>query len=392
MSRAGARQDTQAHMVNVRETQREQSSVSRKIRGPLAAAIAIPLAAILAACGSSGSPSSTSSTPPSSSASSGGNNISETGSTLLLPLISAWQVAYTTANPKVLITTSGTGSGTGIADAAAGTVNIGGSDAYLSPADISQYPGLLNIPLAVAAVNVNYNLPGVTKPLNLNGTVLAQIYTGKITTWNAPAIAALNKGVSLPDIKIVTLHRADSSGSTFLFTSYLNAQAPSTWSASNRGTTVSWPSLPGATAETGSGAMVKGCAGIKGCIAYIGVSYLSQVKAAGLGTAALANKSGQFVQDTPATISAALATFSGNTPASGAQSLVNGTAGFPIINYEYGIVKATQPSTAEAASVKKFLTWGITTGNLAKYLDAVNFVALPGNVVAIAQSLIAKIS
>jgi phosphate transport system substrate-binding protein len=366
--------------------------VTRRIRRPLAAAALIPLAAIVAACGSSSPPTSSSSTPPASSSSSGSSNISETGSTLLLPLISAWQVAYTTANPKVLITTSGTGSGTGIADAAAGTVNIGGSDAYLSPSDVSQYPGLLNIPLAVAAVNVNYNLPNVTKPLNLNGSVLAQIYSGKITAWNAPAIAALNKGVSLPSTKIVTLHRADSSGSTFLFTSYMNAQDPSAWSASNVGTTVSWPSVPGATAETGSGGMVKGCAGIKGCIAYIGVSYLSQIKAAGLGTASLANKSGQFVQDTPATISAALATFSAKTPASGAQSLINGTAGFPIINYEYGIVKSTQSSSAEAATVKAFLTWGVTTGNLAKYLDAVNFVALPGNVATIAKSLIAKIS
>ena len=79
---------------------------------------------------------------------------------------------------------------------------------------------------------VNYNVPGVKAPLNLNGTVLAQIYTGKITKWNDPAIAALNKGVSLPATPIVTLHRADGSGSTFLFTSYLNAQDPSAWPAS----------------------------------------------------------------------------------------------------------------------------------------------------------------
>ncbi len=362
----------------------------RRIRRPLAAAVLIPLAAILAAC-SSGSPTSPSSSPTASS-SSGSNTISETGSTLLLPLVSAWQVAYGALNPKALITTSGTGSGTGIADAAAGTVNIGGSDAYLSSADTTQYPGLLNIPLTVAAMNVNYNLPGIKKPLNLNGTVLAKIYTGKITTWNDPAIAALNAGVSLPSTKIVTLHRADSSGSTFLFTSYLNAQAPSLWTASNVGTTVSWPSLPGAQAETGSGAMVKGCGAIKGCIAYIGVSYATQVQAAGLGTASLANKSGQFEQATDATITAALATFSSKTPASGSQSLVNGTAGYPIINYEYAIVKTTQPSAAEASAVKAFLTWGITTGNTSKYLTPVNFVPLPGNVLAIAKTLIAKIS
>jgi phosphate transport system substrate-binding protein len=367
--------------------------VGKPIRLAFAAAALAPVA-LLAACSSSPSTPSSSSTASSSPAtsSSGSTTVSETGSTLLLPLISSWQVAYGALNPKILITTSGTGSGTGIADAAAGTVNIGGSDAYLSPADISQYPGLLNIPVSVAAININYNLPSVKKPLNLNGTVLAEIYSGKITKWNDSAIAALNKGVTLPSTTIVTLHRADSSGSTFLTTSYLNAQDPSVWKASNVGTTVTWPTVPGATAETGSGGMVKGCAGIKGCIAYIGVSYATEVAKDGLGTAALGNKGGQFVSATPATISQALATFSGKTPASGAQSLINGTAGYPVINYEYAIVKTTQPSSAEATAVKNFLTWGITTGSSAKYLTPVNFVALPSNVLAIAKNLIAKIS
>lgn len=363
--------------------------MGKRIRLVCTAAAMVPLA-LLAACSSS---SSTSTSPSASASSSSGNTtVSETGSTLLLPLISAWQVEYGTLNPNILITTSGTGSGTGIADAAAGTVNIGGSDAYLSSADMSQFPGLLNIPLAVAALNVNYNLPGVKKPLNLNGTVLAQIYSGKITTWNNSAIAALNKGVSLPSTKIVTLHRADSSGSTFLFTSYLNAQDPSAWGTSNVGTTVSWPAVPGATAETGSGGMVKGCAAIKGCIAYIGISYATAVASDNLGTAALANKGGQFVSASTSTINAALATFSANTPASGGQSLINGTAGYPIINYEYAIVKSKQSSSAQATAVKNFLTWGITAGADVKYLGPVNFVALPSNVLSISKALIAKIS
>lgn len=368
--------------------------MGKPIRMVFAAAALAPLA-LLAACGSSGSPSSSStassSASASSSAGSSGNTVSETGSTLLLPLVSSWQVAYTTLNPKVLITTSGTGSGTGIADAAAGTVNIGGSDAYLSSADTSQYPGLLNIPLSVAALVVNYNVPGVKTPLKFNGKVLAEIYSGKITTWNNAAITALNPGVTLPSTKIVTLHRADSSGSTFLFTSYLNAQDPSGWSSSNVGTTVSWPSVAGSEAETGSGAMVKGCGAIKGCIAYIGVSYRSQAAAAGLGEAELANKSGAYEPASSANISSALATFSSKTPASGAQSLINGSSGYPIINYEYAIVKTTQPSTAEASAVKAFLTWGITSGSSSKYLTPVNFEPLPSNVLTIAKALIAKI-
>jgi phosphate transport system substrate-binding protein len=365
--------------------------VGNRFRVVCTAAALAPLA-LLAAC-SSGSSSSVPSSATSSSAAAdaGGNTVSETGSTLLLPLVSAWQVAYGQLNSNVLITTSGTGSGTGIADAAAGTVNIGGSDAYLSPADVSQYPGLMNIPLSVAALNIFYNVPGVKKPLNLNGKVLAGIYSGKITTWNNSAIAALNKGVSLPSLKIVPLHRGDSSGSTFLATSYMNTQDPGGWSSSNVGTTVSWPSVPGAQAETGSGAMVKGCGAIKGCIAYIGISYTTQAQAAGLGTAKLANKSGQFVAPSTSTINAALATFSGSTPASGSQSLINGSSGYPIINYEYAIVKAAQGSTAQATAVKQFLNWGITSGSSSKFLGPVNFVALPSNVLTIAKNLIAKI-
>lgn len=219
---------------------------------------------LLAACSvfDGSSPSALPPTSPSAAAnlSAGSTTVSETGSTLLLPLISAWQVAYGTLNPKVLVTTSGTGSGTGIADAAAGTVDIGGSDAYLSPADLSQHPGLENIPVAVAALMVNYNVPGIERPLRLSGKVLAGIYTGTVTAWNDPAIEALNPGVALPSLKIVPLHRADSSGSTFLFTSYLNAQDPNGWAPSSVATTVNWPSVPGAQAETGSGSMVKGCA------------------------------------------------------------------------------------------------------------------------------------
>ena len=252
--------------------------------------------------------------------------------------------------------------------------------------------GVLPEKVASAALMVNYNIPGVKASLKLNGSVLAGIYSGKITTWNASQIKALNPGVSLPSTKIVPLHRADSSGSTFLFTSYLNAQDPSGWLPSSVGTTVNWPGVPGAQAETGSGGMVKGCAAIKGCIAYIGVSYLSQTSAKGLGEAALPNKSGRFSRPTAAAIRSALATFSSATPASGTQSLINGPTGYPVINYEYAIVRMSQPSAATAAAIKGFLLWSVTAGNAFKYLTAVNFQPLPGNVQTIAKKLIDKIT
>jgi phosphate transport system substrate-binding protein len=371
--------------------------VSIRIRAVAAAAALAPLA-LLAACGSSGSTSSSSgSASASTSASASGNGsvtLSETGSTLMFPLFGSWQTAYSTAVPTVTITSGGTGSGTGIADASTGTVTIGASDAYLSPSDISQSPGLINIPLTVAAVMVNYNVPGVSKPLDLNGTVLAKIYDGKITNWNDAAIAAINPGVKLPSLKIVTVHRADSSGSTFLFTSYLNAQDPKDWASANVDTTVTWPKTPGSLAETGSGGMVTGCGSTKGCIAYIGISYLAKTQAAKLGAASLANKGGKYTQATNGTINAALASFSGSTPASGSQSLIDTSAagGYPIINYEYAVVKKSQSSAAVAAALKAFLKWTVTTGSSATYLSAVGFVPLPSNVQTIAETEISSIS
>jgi phosphate transport system substrate-binding protein len=368
--------------------------VSIRFRTACAVAALAPMA-LLAACGSSGSTSGSTSPTASSSASgaSGGTTLSETGSTLLFPLFGTWQTDYSTDFPAVTITSGATGSGTGIADAATGTVTIGASDAYLSAAQTAQYKGLINIPLTVAALLVTYNVPGVSKPINLNGTVLAQIYTGKITTWNDAAIAKLNPGVSLPSMKIVTVHRADSSGSTFLFTSYLNDQDPTDWPSSDIGTTVTWPSAPGALAETGSGGVVTGCGSTKGCIAYVGISYQSKATAASLGIASLANKAGQFTQATATSINAALASFSSATPASGAQSLIDTSAatGYPIINYEYAVVKTGQPNAATATALKAFLNWTITTGSTAKILSTVGFEPLPSNVVSISQTLINSI-
>jgi phosphate transport system substrate-binding protein len=382
--------------------------VTNRIRLVCAAAALVPLTVLAAACSSSGSNSNSSSTPKSapmqgpalpSKPASKPASLTETGSTLLFPLFGAWATAYqkqfvdSSGAPIVTITTGGTGSGTGITDAATGTVNIGASDAYLSSANLQQYPGMLNIALAISAQQVNYNVPGV-KNLNLNGSVLAQIYTGKITNWNDPAIKKLNPGVSLPNLKIITLHRAESSGDTFLFTSYMNAQDPSGWQASNVNTTVSWPSVPGALAETGNSGMVAGCQANKGCIAYIGISYLQKTQAAGLGTASLANKAGKYLQPTSAAIKAAAAALTGKTPANESLSMINGPApdGYPIVNYEYAIVKTAQSDATQAEDIRAFLHWIVHTGqDPTTYLDPVDFQPLPASVVQLSDNQIAKI-
>ena len=376
---------------------------NRRIRLVCTAAALVPLTLLAAACSSSNSSTPAASTSPKSVSYSGpalptapakaNASITETGSTLLYPLFGSWATAYQKLYTQVTITAGGTGSGTGIADASTGTVDLGGSDAYLSSSDRSTYPSMMNIAVAISAQQINYNVPGV-KTLKLDGTVLAEIYSGKITNWNNSAIAALNPGVTLPNLKIVPLHRADSSGDTFLFTTYLNDQDPSLWTSSDVGTSVSWPSVPGALAETGNSGMVSGCGATKGCIAYIGISYLAKTQAAGLGQAMLKNGSGNYESPSSATIAAEANAFTSKTPANESISMINGPVsnGYPIINYEYLVVNSKQTSATTTQDLRALLYWEVTAGQSeTTYLSAVDFQPLPASVVTLSENQIKKI-
>ena len=365
----------------------------------LAAAATAPLVLAAAACGSNsqnGAPSQgggggpVATTPASSPV-----TLSETGSTLLYPLFNLWGPAYHDKYNNVTITTQGTGSGTGISQAAAGAVAIGASDAYLSEGDMAAHKGLMNIALAISAQQVNYNLPGVTEHIKLNGKVLAGMYNGSVKTWNDPQIAGLNPGVNLPATPVVPLHRSDGSGDTFLFTQYLSKQDPDGWGKSpGFGTTVAFPTVPGALGENGNGGMVTGCADTPGCVAYIGISFLDQAQQKGLGEAQLANASDKYLLPDAKSIQAAAAGFASKTPANQAISLINGPAadGYPIVNYEYAIVNSSQKDGATAQTLQAFLHWAITDGNNASFLDKVHFQPLPAEVAKSSDAQIAKIS
>jgi phosphate transport system substrate-binding protein len=388
------------------------TAASRSRLSPPRAAAAVALAAVAllaAACGSSkpSASTTTSSTPPTTAATvslsslenwpTSGVTLQETGSSLLYPLFNLWVAQIAKEWPNVSIQTGSTGSGAGATAAETGTANIGASDPYLSPAETQQYPQIENIPLAISAQQVNYNIPGLSASthLKLSGTVLAGIYQGTITNWNSAKIAALNPGVKLPDLTIVPVHRVESSGDTFLFTSFLSSADPSGWTIAPD-TLVTWPNVPGALSAMGNGGMVTTCKATPGCVAYIGISYLTEATADGLGYAALDNKSGHFEVPTPATIAAAADSFTSSTPASGAISMIYGPApgGYPIVNYEYALVSTKQPSALDAQAVKAVLAWAIdpSGGSAPTYLDKVGFVALPSAVVSISTKLLSKVS
>jgi phosphate transport system substrate-binding protein len=318
----------------------------------------------------------------------------ETGSSLLYPLFNLWVPDFTAANPDIRVTTTSTGSGAGIAQAIKGQVQVGASDAYVSDAMSAKYPNILSIPLAISAQAINFNLPGLNaKHIKLSGPILAGIYSGTITKWNDPMIAAANPGVSLPDHVIIPVHRIDGSGDTFLFSQYLSDSTPSWKSGPGFGTAISWPAVAGEIGANGNAGMLAAAAANPYSVAYIGVSYTNQVAKAGLGVAKLKNASGDYVLPTAATIGAAADGVVTNTPPDERISMIfsDGAMAYPIINYEYAVVSTQQPSDDVAGAVRKLLTWAITTGNSAHYLGQVHFLPLPAAIRTLSETQIAKI-
>lgn len=320
--------------------------------------------------------------------------VTEAGSSLLYPYLEQITPGLTTAYSNVKLSSAAGGSGAGIADAINGTTDLGGSDAYLSPSEFSGNPGLLNIPIVVSSQDVDYNLSGITG-LKLSGDVLAQIYEGKITSWNNPAITALNPGVTLPDEPIVPVRRSDSSGDTFLFTSYLSKTNP-TWSSTvSYNTKVNWPSVSNEKDADGNSGMVQTCGATPGCIAYIGISSQAKALAAHLSPAELENASGAYISNSPSSVLAAVSAGTTSLPANLAQPLIYepGADAYPIVNFEYIVVKTSQSSSSTAQAIRDFLAYAIspTGGSSPTNLAAEQFQALPSSAIGPVESAIASI-
>jgi phosphate transport system substrate-binding protein len=321
--------------------------------------------------------------------------LNEAGSSLLYPFLQELVSPLHAMYSNVTLAPAAGGSGKGISDAIAGTTQLGGSDAYLSNSQASANPGLLNIPIAVSSQAVDYNLPGVSN-LKLSGDVIAQIYQGKITKWNDPAITALNAGVTIPATTIVPVRRVDSSGDTFIFTSFLSA-TNSTWQSGPAfGTSVTWPAVSNELTASGNPGMVQTCKSTPGCIAYIGISAKDSAHSAGLGEAELKNKDGNFVQSSDSTVEAAVSSGATSIPANLAAPLIfeSGAQSYPIVNFEYIVVKNKQSGADGAQAVRDFLSFAIdlSGGSSPTYLAKEHFQALPQSVVAQVQSAIASIS
>ena len=325
-----------------------------------------------------------------------GITLNETGSTLLYPLFKAWIAGYKSAAPGVVLTAAGTGSGVGINSAIGGSVRIGASDAYLSDAVAAHNPEILNIPLAISAVAVNYNLPGLNGAnLKISGPALAAIYSGGITEWDDPKIKALNPGVALPHQGIIPVRRADASGDTFVFTQFLDFSAENWEDNPGYGTDISWPRIAAEKTAPGNEGVVATLAATPYAIGYAGVSYAGEIAKAQLGTAMVENQAGKFVLASRQAITDAAAQLDPRTPPYERISLVfaPGADSYPLVNYEYALVARTQPNAATAEALRSFLLWAtsVTGGNADNYLMPVGFIPLPDFIRGLSEAQINQI-
>ncbi len=314
------------------------------------------------------------------------------GSTFVQPFFTSAFYAYTGKNPGVQINYQGVGSGDGITDFEAGSVNFAASDVPMAAADLAKVPAssgpVLQVPDTLGGVTISYNLPGVTKQLRLTPAALAGIFQGTITKWNAPQIKATNPKVKLPGNTIVPEVRADSSGTTYIFSDFLNSSGGTGALAWTLGTskTIAWPSSAVQSPKnTGVAASIKST---PYSIGYVELAYAIQNK---FTYAAIKNPAGTFVSPSPATVAADAATKTGLSPTN--FSIVDGPGknSYPISGYSWAILLQKQTNATAGAATVKVLDWTTHSGggqNLAASLD---YVPLPPSVQNLVRTTLLKV-
>lgn len=308
--------------------------------------------------------------------------ITGAGSTFVAPLLAQWTPAVASTYGYE-IQYSAIGSGGGISAVTARTVDFGASDAPLSPDQFAACKGCVQIPWALSATSVFYNVNGVKSLLHMDGPTLARIFMGQITNWSDPAIKKLNKGVALPDQKIAIVHRSDNSGTTYNLTDYLSSVSPRWRSKVGTGVAVSWPTGTGARGSSGVAGAV---AQTPGAIGYADVAYALANK---LKYFAMKNNSGTFT--TPGLKGILAAASSDQKPSKTNElSIVNPpkkyTLAYPIATYTYVIVPTR---SQKAAELRKFLFWAVTKGQA--FGPKLLFQPIPKSVLVVAEKTIAKI-
>jgi phosphate transport system substrate-binding protein len=346
--------------------------------------------AAVAACSSAGDSSRDSGSPAAakSAATSAGAALTGAGATFPTPIYSKWFSDYA-ASTGVHINYQPLGSGAGIRQLQEQTVDFGASDAPMSDSEMAHAKGgaVLHVPTVIGAVVVTYNLPSVSTSLRLTGSLVAEIFLGRVTRWNDTRIAALNPGISLPATNILVVHRSDGSGTSYIFTDFLSVVSP-TWNSSpGRGKDVQWPTGLGGKGNDGVSGLVKQT---PGSIGYVELAYAVQNH---LPAALIQNAAGRFVAPSVESATAAAAGVVRSLPANTDYriAIVNapGDGAYPISSFTWLLLYTHQTNAAKGRAIVDFVHWALHDGE--KSAASLAYAPLPPALVGRLDSALARI-
>jgi phosphate transport system substrate-binding protein len=362
---------------------RTQTSRPPRIAAALTGAAALAIATALTACTSA------SSTPFTAQVSAAGTStvrLTGAGSTFDAPFFTSAFAAYERSTPRVTVNYASVGSSAGITRFAAGTVNFGATDVPASSTDLAGARGgpAMQVPVDLGGISVAYNVLTRNGVLKLTGPVLARIFLGQITRWNDPAITALNPGADLPDAYITVVHRSDGSGTSYIFSDYLSRVSPVWASGPGTGRSLHWPVGYGADGNQGVASAILH---IPYAIGYVEDSYTAGTA---INSAAIANRDGNFVTPTPATITADAAAKPVIT--SEDFSIVDepGANAYPISGYSWVLVSASQPSKTAGEALAELITWLTHAGQ--SYAATLGYVPLSAAIRQLASATLARVT
>jgi phosphate transport system substrate-binding protein len=312
--------------------------------------------------------------------------ITGAGATFPYPIYSKWFSEYNKLHPNVEINYQSIGSGGGIRQVSDRTVFFGATDGPMTPEQLLAAPGkILHFPTVLGADVPVYNIPGVTAQLKFSGPLLADIFLGKITKWNDPAIAKLNEGVSLPATDITIVHRSDGSGTTYIWVDYLAKVSPEWKQKVGVNTSVKWPVGVGGKGNEGVAGLVKQTPGSLG---YVELIYALQTR---ISYGTVQNMAGKFVAASTESVTAAAAGAAKQMPADFRVSITNapGEGAYPISSFTCLLLYENPPDKTQAKIMVDFLNWALTDGQ--KFASELGYAPLPQAVIDLEKKALSKI-
>jgi phosphate transport system substrate-binding protein len=307
------------------------------------------------------------------------------GATFPYPMYSKWFSEYNKLHSDIQFNYQSIGSGGGIRQVLAGTVDFGATDGPMTDEQLSQAKSkILHIPTVLGADVPAYNIPGVTEELKFTPELLANIFLGKITSWNDGAIAKANPGVNLPNQPVIVIHRSDGSGTTYIWTDYLSKVSADWNNQVGKGTSVKWPVGLGGKGNEGVAGMVRQ---MQGSIGYVELIYAVQNH---IAYGSVKNAAGQFVKASLDSVTAAAASVK-NMPADFRVSITNaaGKDAYPISSFTWLLIPSTSKDSAKGKIIGDFLNWMVADGQ--KMTADLSYAPLPESVVAKVKEMIKQV-